>query len=320
MLVSCFGALRVIEWICWPLIFFLQMIDPVLRRLSGVSPNPQERLEEQQEELLNVVEEQEKKGVVDEEEKEMIASVLEFRDTTTGEIMTPRTEVVGIEVGANISQAVEIVVEHGHSRYPVYEETIDNIIGVLYAKDLLRDINRPSDTGDVRHRLRKCYFVPESKYLRDLLHDFQNQKVHMAVVLDEYGGTAGVVTFEDILEELVGEIVDEHEPPKAEPIKRISDYVIEVDARYEVDALNDAFDLNIPEDEDYETVGGFAFVKLGYIPQVGEAFGHENLHFTIIDAEQRKINRVRIVITPKTDKNDNGKAKPKNNDNPADKG
>lgn len=279
ILVHCFGAMRVIEMMCWPLVIILQLFDPIVRRLAGAIPeNPHERLEEQQEELLNVVEEGEKHGVVDEEEKEMIASVLEFRDTTAGEIMTPRTEVVGIEIVSNVSQAVDVVANHGYSRYPVYEDSIDNIIGILYAKDLLCDINHPTESGDIRHRLRKPYFVPESKCLRDLLHDFQNQNVHLAVVLDEYGGTAGLVTFEDILEELVGEITDEHEPPKAEPIKKISEYVIEVDARYDVDELNDQFDLKIPEDEDYETLGGFAFTKLGYIPNVGEAFSHENLH------------------------------------------
>ena len=120
----------------------------------------------------------------------------------------------------------------------------------------------------------------------------------MAVVLDEYGGTAGVVSIEDILEELVGEIVDEYEPPQAEPIRKIDEHTIEVDARCEVDELNDEFDLSIPEDDSYETIGGFAFSKLGFIPQAGDTFVHDNLEFTIIDAEQRKINRLRIVINP----------------------
>ena len=179
---------------------------------------------------------------------------------------------------------------------------------MLYAKDLLRDINHPGD-AEIRNRLRQPYFVPESKSLRDLLHDFQNQKVHVAVVLDEYGGTAGVVTFEDILEELVGEIIDEHEPPQSEPIKRIDENTIEVDARYEIDELNDQFNLTVPEDADYETVGGFAFAQLGYIPNVGESFEYENMRFTVIDAHQRKINRLRVVILPREDQNTNGKAK-----------
>jgi len=299
MLAYCYPAVRMTEWLSRPLTFVLQMVDPVVKRLAGASAeNSHDRLEEQQEELLSVVEEREKEGVVDEEEKEMIASVLEFRDTTAGEIMTPRTEIVGIESKLKLTEVVELVVSHGHSRYPVYEESIDNIIGVLYAKDLLLDINQPTDSVEIGKRLRNAYFVPESKCLRDLLHDFQNQKVHMAVVLDEYGGTAGVVTFEDILEELVGEIVDEHEPPQTEPVRRIDDHTIDVDARCEVDELNDEFNLNIPEDQDYETLGGFAFAKLGYIPLIGQEFVHENMTFTVTDAQQRKINRLRIVIKP----------------------
>jgi CBS domain containing-hemolysin-like protein len=288
-----------LEWIVWPLTAALDFIDPVIRRLAGVSVDQSnDRLDEKQEELLNVVEEGEKEGVVDEEEREMITSVLEFRDTTTGEIMTPRTEVVGIDTRSSLSEAVEIVMNKGHSRYPVYEGTIDKVVGLLYAKDLLSEVNHPDGISDIRHRLREPFFVPESKTVRDLLHDFQNQKIHVAVVLDEYGGTAGLVTIEDVLEELVGEIVDEYEPPQNQPIKKINENTIEVDARFEVDQLNDEFDLKIPDSADYETLGGFAFSKLGYIPKAGETFEHENLHFTIIDAGDRKINRLQVVITP----------------------
>lgn len=189
--------------------------------------------------------------------------MLEFRDTTVGEIMTPRTEMSGIEVNTSLSEAVEIVIREGHSRYPVYKETIDNITGMLYAKDLLKELNQPDGSGDISHYLRKPFFVPESKKLRSLLHNFQNQKVHVAVVLDEYGGTAGLVTIEDILEELVGEIVDEYEPPQPEPIKKIDEYTIEVDARHEVDELNDELAINVPEDEDYETIGGLCICQTG---------------------------------------------------------
>ncbi len=299
LLVRCYPVLRLLEWIVWPLTAALDFIDPVIRHLAGVSVDQSNgRLDEKQEELLNVVEEGEKDGVVDEEEREMITSVLEFRDTTTGEIMTPRTEVVGIDTKSSLSEAVEIVMNKGHSRYPVYEGTIDKVVGLLYAKDLLSEVNHPDGISDIRHRLREPFFVPESKTVRDLLHDFQNQKIHVAVVLDEYGGTAGLVTIEDVLEELVGEIVDEYEPPQSQPIKKINENTIEVDARFEVDQLNDEFDLKIPDSADYETIGGFAFSKLGYIPKAGETFEHENLHFTIIDAGNRKINRLQVVITP----------------------
>ncbi|KPK77069.1 MAG: hypothetical protein AMJ79_04530 [Phycisphaerae bacterium SM23_30] len=273
------------------------MFDPLFRSLGGAPAEPpEERLEEKQEELLSAVQEGQKKGVVDEREREMIESVLEFRGTTAGEIMTPRTDIITIKADAQLSEVIEIIVTEGHSRYPVYENSIDNIIGMLYAKDLLSDLNNPHNSHGIRHRLRQPFFVPKNKTLRDLLGCFQNQKIHIAVVLDEYGGTAGVVTIEDILEELVGEIIDEYEPPEPEPLLRINERTIEVDARYEIDKLNYECRLNLPEDEDYESVGGFVVGKLGHIPPAGFTFAHQNLQITILDAGPRKIKRLRIVI------------------------
>jgi CBS domain containing-hemolysin-like protein len=177
---------------------------------------------------------------------------------------------------------------------PVYEENIDNIAGLIYAKDLLAEIGKKPEDFKLREKMRKAYFVPETKPLRALLHEFQNQKLHIAIVLDEYGGTAGIVTLEDILEELVGEIADEYEETPHEPIKKIDQNTIEADARTSIDDLNDEFELNLPEDDDYETVGGFVFSRLGYIPKANESFDHENLRFTIASAEPRKIKRIRI--------------------------
>ncbi|MCK5114840.1 MAG: HlyC/CorC family transporter, partial [Phycisphaerae bacterium] len=302
ILSNCFGVLPVLEFLAWPLTSLMFLFDPLVRRLAGVaSDDAAGSLEERQEELLSVVEEQEKEGVVDEQEREMIESVLEFGDTTAGEIMTPRTELSAIDVKSGFSEAVEILIREGHSRYPVYEKNIDNIIGMLYAKDLLVDLNNPDQSPGIQHRLRKPYFVPQVKKLPDLLHDFQTQKVHLAVVLDEYGGTAGVVTIEDILEEIVGEITDEYEPPQAEPLKKLDDNTFEVDARYEVDQLNYELGIEIPEDESYETIGGFAFAKLGSIPKIGRTFEHDNLKITILDVGQRKINRLKIVKLPPPD-------------------
>jgi len=176
----------------------------------------------------------------------------------------------------------------------VYEDNIDNIIGLIYAKDLLAEVGKESDDFSLRERMREAYFVPESKPLRSLLHEFQNQKLHIAVVLDEYGGTAGIVTLEDILEELVGEITDEYEETPPESIRRIDENTIEVDARTYVDDLNDDYELDLPEDEDYDTVGGFVFSRLGYIPKTGEHFEYANLTFTISSAEPRRVKRVRI--------------------------
>ena len=179
-----------------------------------------------------------------------------------------------------------------------YEENIDNIVGLVYAKDLLAQIGKDPAQFCLRDQIREAYFVPESKSLRSLLHEFQNQKLHIAVVLDEYGGTAGIVTLEDILEELVGEIADEYEETPPESIKELDEHTIEVDARTYVDDLNDEYELNLPEDEDYDTVGGFVFSRLGYVPKTGERFDYQNLQFTIASAEPRRINRITIRKRP----------------------
>jgi len=146
--------------------------------------------------------------------------------------------------------------------------------------------------------MREAYFVPETKPLRALLHEFQNQKLHIAIVLDEYGGTAGIVTLEDIIEELVGEIADEYEETPPESVKKVDEHTIDVDARTYVDDLNDEYELDLPEDEDYDTVGGFVFSRLGYVPKAGEQLDYKNLKFTIASAEPRRINRITIRKVP----------------------
>jgi len=208
--------------------------------------------------------------------------------------MTPRTDIVAVEVNSDLQMVLDTINEAGHTRVPVYEDNIDNIVGLIYAKDLLTEIGKDPAEFKLRDKIRNAYFVPETKKLRALLHEFQNQKLHIAVVLDEYGGTAGIVTLEDILEELVGEIADEYEETLPEPIRKINQNTIEADARISVDDLNDEFELDLPEDEDYETIGGFVFSRLGYIPKTGESFDYENLKFTIASAETRKIKRIQI--------------------------
>ena len=284
-----------LQWTVKPILSALRISDMLIRRLCGVADTtPQERQEEQQEEFLNGLEQRRIEGVVDEEEQEMIENVLELSETTAGEIMTPRTDILAVEVKSDLSTVLETINSAGHTRVPVYEKNIDNIIGLIYAKDLLAEIGRDATDFELRDKIRNAYFVPESKALRILLHEFQNQKLHIAVVLDEYGGTAGVVTLEDILEELVGEIADEYEKSPVDPIHKIDKHTIEADARTYVDDLNDEFESNLPEDEDYDTVGGFVFSHLGYIPKTGETFDYENLEFTITAAETRRINRIRI--------------------------
>jgi len=281
-----------------PVLYVFRLYDGFVRRLAGVpATTPEEQQEEKQEEFITDLEQRRTEGVLDEEEQEMIENVLELSTSTADEIMTPRTDIVAAEVNSDLQKVLQTITSAGHTRIPVYEKNIDNIIGIVYAKDLLGEIGKSSDKFKLRDKMRDAYFVPESKPLRSLLHEFQNQKLHIAVVLDEYGGTAGIVTLEDILEELVGEITDEYEETPAEPIKKIDQNTIEADARTYIDDINDQCELNLPEDEDYETIGGFVFSRLGYIPKTGESFDHENLKFTITSAEARSIKRIRIQKT-----------------------
>ncbi len=290
-----YKSLIILAAIAWPILYIFRLYDHLIKRLAGVAETTlEEQQEEKQEEFLTDLEQHQMEGVVDEEEKEMIENVLELSDTTADEIMTPRTDVVAIEVNSDLNTVLDTITKAGHSRIPVYEESIDNIVGLVYAKDLLTEIGETKDGFQLRKKIRTAYFVPETKPLRALLHEFQNQKLHIAIVLDEYGGTAGIVTLEDILEELVGEITDEYEQTPSQPIKKIDKNTTEFDARTYIDDANSQFEFNLPEDEDYDTVGGFVFSHLGYIPKTGETFDYENLKFTITSAETRKIKRIRI--------------------------
>lgn len=290
-----YKIIMLFAFITSPILYIFKLYDGFVRRLAGIAETtPEKQYEEKQEEFLTDLEQHRTDGVLDEEEQEMIENVLELRDSIANEIMTPRTDVVAVEVNSDLQQVLQIITSGGHTRIPVYEGNIDNIAGIIYAKDLLTEIGKKPEDFKLREKMRKAYFVPETKPLRALLHEFQNQKLHIAVVLDEYGGTAGIVTLEDILEELVGEITDEYEETPPEPIKKIDQNTIEADARTCIDDLNDELELKLPEDEDYETIGGFVFARLGYIPKVNESFDYENLKFTIASAEPRKIKRIRI--------------------------
>jgi CBS domain containing-hemolysin-like protein len=295
ILPATYPFLKLMLFVAKPLLVFFRLHDKFVRRLAGVQDaDPEQAQDQRQEEILSVVEQGRIEGVVDEEEMEMIENVLELDETAAEEIMTPRTDLIAINIKDDLSVILETIRDKGHSRIPVYEETIDNIIGLVYAKDLLTEIGKDLTAFNLKSKIREAYFVPESKPLRDLLHEFQNQKLHIAVVLDEYGGTAGIVTIEDILEEVVGEITDEYEKTPTQPFKQIDELTFEVDARMYIDEANDQLDIKLPEEEDYDTIGGFVFSHLGYIPKVGDTFDYENLTVTVTAAGQRVVKKLKI--------------------------
>jgi CBS domain containing-hemolysin-like protein len=274
----------------------MHWIDDMIRKAVGASGETE--AEDIEQEILSAVEEGAAEGIVGDEERQMIESVINFRETTAGQIMTARPEIVGLELAATVDEVKQIIEQTGHSRIPVYDGTLDHIVGVLYARDLVRYVAVAAERLDIRSALRPPLYVPETKPLRDLLADFRSKKVHIAVVLDEYGGTAGLITIEDVLEELVGEISDEHEPVEPAMFRRLSEHVAEADARSYIDELNRLMGLSLPEDAGYDTVGGFVSTTLGRIPEKDESFESHGAKFTVLDAEPQKVNRVRIEVVP----------------------
>jgi CBS domain containing-hemolysin-like protein len=285
------GIQMAIRYIFYPVAAVMNAFDLPIRRLSGVVAG--EANEAAKAEILQAASEGVAGGAVDAEEVDMIESVMEFGETRAAEIMTPRTELFAIPADMPWPMAAEQIVVAGHTRVPVYERDMDNIIGVLYAKDLLRLVGQDKDVP-LREIIRKPFFVPETKPLDDLLRDFKRLKIHMAIILDEYGGTAGICTIEDLLEQIVGDISDEYDRDEPDEMKRISETVAEIDSRMYVDDLNDALGLELPEDEDYDTVAGFVFSELGYIPQVGEKLDTHGARFSVLAADERKIIRLRV--------------------------
>jgi CBS domain containing-hemolysin-like protein len=242
-------------------------------------------------EMLRLLDLEETEGDLEEDERKMIRGVFGLEDTPVREIMTPRTDVAAVDTDNTVDEVVRLIIDRGFSRIPLYEKHADSIVGIIYAKDLFRYLaegRMPKSLSDVA---RPAFFVPESKRLDDLLTDMRKQRVHMAIVVDEYGGTAGIVTIEDLLEEIVGEIEDEYDRVE-HPIVRVGDDEAILDSRVAIEDLNELFHTNI-SDEDYDTVGGCVFHLLGRVPAVGDIVETNNVRFTILSVEGHRVRRVR---------------------------
>jgi putative hemolysin len=290
--------LLALRYVMYPLIALQKLAEIILRRLAGLPSDYDRQAETDQfeQDILEAVTEGELVGAVHEDDADMIESVIRFRSTDVAEIMTPRTEVVALPATTSLSETKQTIVEEGHTRIPIFEETLDDIKGVLYAKDLLNITDpesfRPADI------MRKVPFVPETKPIPDLLAELREKKVHLAIVVDEYGGTAGLVTIEDIIEEIVGEIVDEYEPAEPEPMRQIDKNTFELDARVHISQLNSELSIELPEDKEYDTIGGLLFSQMGKIPAAGEQIQCRNVRLRVLDAEDRKVNRVHLEVLP----------------------
>ena len=257
-------------------------------------------------------------GVIEEDEKQMIAGIFEFGETTVREIMVPRLDIVAVEVSAPLSQALDLIIGNGHSRIPVFEDSIDHLLGVLYAKDLLLCLRDGSQDISVRQLLRKAYFVPQSKKLDELFEEMQAHRIHMALAVDEYGGTAGLVTIEDLLEEIVGEIQDEYDTEEPQ-LKKLAPEIYIFNARYDIDEVSQLIDVDLSAGrENIDTLGGFIYSQLGRVPEQSESIQFKNWRFTVLSVDSRRIEEVRVEPHHSADNNTQTLSQPEAEEQPED--
>ena len=301
-------------WLWRPLI---RLITPVLRAITkGVEAiqwvlyrtKGRATADESQEEIRLAMDEAHREGHLDEEAREMIEGVMELEDAQVSEIMTPRTQVIGIPLNSTWKNSVEAALESGYSRLPVWKSSPDDIVGVLHLREILAELAQHHDTSSETKRndpnlsnlLRPPYFIPETMSVQSLLRDLQHGKSHMAIVTDEFGGVCGIVTIEDALEEIVGEITDEHDEMLTDGILVESNDACETLANVPIDDLNQRMHFSLPEEADFDTVGGFAFHVFGRIPSEGETIVSDGVSLEVLSSSRRRIDRLRITRLPQT--------------------
>ena len=250
-----------------------------------------------EEEIQELMDAGEEEGIINEEENEMIRAIFALGNTVVREIMVPRTDMALVSADAAVREVLDTIISCGHSRIPVYDGTVDNIVGLLYAKDLLKYWGMEESAVDLKRILRPPYFIPETKNLEQLLHEFKKKRMHIAIVVDEYGGTAGLVTIEDLLEQIVGDIQDEYDLEEEWLVEEPDGGVV-ADARLPVEELEEYFDIEV-EREKFDTLGGLLIHLTGRIPSVGEEVAIDTIRVTVLEADERKVSKVRIRKIPR---------------------
>jgi putative hemolysin len=288
------GPITLFAKIVSPLVVVLVGLTKLISKPFGIDPTRTPELSAA--EIRLIVEQGSQQGVLEAEEEQMISAVMSLSDSKLHEVMVPRIDIVAIDQEASFDDAVTLVLTEGHSRTPLYKESVDHIVGILYAKDLLRIIAAGGPRPRLRDIMRPALFVPESQAVDDLLNELQRRRVHMAIVLDEYGGTAGLVTIEDLLEEIVGEIQDEFD--EEEPMKVIvREGEAILDGRADIDEMGELVDpaLELEDDEEYDTVGGFVYHRIGRVPVVGDTVAVDPFKITVIKVIGRRVGKVRVT-------------------------
>jgi CBS domain containing-hemolysin-like protein len=295
-LYSSWPLWRLVGLIAQPLVWCAHGADILLFRLLGRGG---QRADEEsiEEEIRTIVSEGHREGLLEEEAREMIEGVIELGDANVSHIMTPRTDIHMVPINMPWEEVVESVIESGHTRVPVYDKSRDDIVGILYSKDLLPELAKSSDDPPrpLRELLRKPLFVPDTKPVDDLLKVFQKSRTHIAVVLDEYGGVSGLVTIEDVLEEIVGEIDDEYDQQAEAAIRKVDEDVCEALGRTHIHEINELMGFDLPENANFDTIGGFVFAEFGRVPTAGETITWQDaVRVTVLEASRRRVNRVRL--------------------------
>ena len=288
------GPITLFAKIVSPLVAVLVALTKLISKPFGIDPTRTPELSAA--EIRLIVEQGSQQGVLEAEEEQMISAVMSLSDSKLHEVMVPRIDIAAIDQEASFDDAVALVLTEGHSRTPLYKESVDHIVGILYAKDLLRIIAAGGPRPRLRDIMRPALFVPESQAVDDLLNELQRRRVHMAIVLDEYGGTAGLVTIEDLLEEIVGEIQDEFD--EEEPMKVIvREGEAILDGRADIDEMGELIDpaLELEDDEEYDTVGGFVYHRIGRVPVVGDTVAVDPFKITVIKVIGRRVGKVRVT-------------------------
>lgn len=289
--------LQLITWALWPLALGVKVVGALFRRLAD-RPDEENDDEAFEDEILSVVAEGLHDGVLEKEEREMIEGVMELSDTDVLAIMTPRSNLDALEINLGWEEVQAFIVKVGRTRIPVYEGSLDNVVGILYVKDLLKEwsLSQGQPRKSLRELLRTPWCVPTTKPLDELLQEFLQTRNHLALVVDEYTSVAGVVTIEDVLEEIVGEITDESDEDEIEAFQLLDDHTAEVLGSIHLHVINDRLNLDLDESDDYDTLGGLVIARLGRIPKVGESLDLEQARVTVIAASRRQVERIRVEM------------------------
>lgn len=291
------APMHIILRIFTPLVLIFELVSKVLIRIFRFSGGAEDRKIITAEEIQTMLQVSKEEGVLEKNQNAMLNNIFEFSDTVVREIMTPRTDAIVLSAEKSVQDAIHLIMEAGHSRIPIYEERIDNIIGIIYAKDLL-SISKESRIDTVKKFIRPANFIPESKNIEELLNQMKVARFHMAIVLDEYGGMAGLVTLEDIIEEILGEIQDEYDHDEKPEVQKLSDLDYNVDANIHIKDLSEALDIDIEENEDYDTLGGMVLSILGKLPSRGEVIETDYFKIKIKEVKKHRIINMAIELYP----------------------